>query len=239
MIKMLVAGTTGLALAMPMAGPALASGDHSDEVKTQGACSGTSGWELKAERDDTGVKIEFAVDSRVPGQVWDYVISGPTGGIASGTATTDDEGEFEVQALTAGSVSDAFSALATTAGETCDSTVGAGSEDGDDDSADDRDDDSSEDVDEGQCSADSSIELTVKNAGQSRVATLSVKSSKAGQKWRYKIKRGKKLVHKGVKKTGKKASFKVKTRTAGTGTLTADAVRTDGTEDCTTDDQND
>lgn len=226
-----------------MAGPALGSSDHSDEVKTEGTCSVSSKWELKAELDDQGVKVQFAVDSRVAAQTWDYVLSGPGGTITSGTATTDEEGEFEVEAVTAGAVSDAFSATATTANETCDSTVGIGtedpSEDGDDDGADARDDDS-EDVDEGMCTQDSSIELKVQNAGQSRVATLSVAGSKAGQKWHYKIKRGNRLVYKGTKRTkGKKAAFKVKARTKGAGTLTADAQRSNGTEDCTTDDQYD
>jgi hypothetical protein len=209
-------------------------------VKTQGACSGTSAWELKAESDDDGVKIKFEVDSRTANQVWDYVVSGPAGTITSGTATTDAQGEFEVEAVTAGSVTDKFTGVATTADETCDSAVGIGADDdADDDSADDRDDDG-EDIDEGKCTDDSSIALKVQTSGRTRVATLSVRGAKAGQKWRYKINRGSKVVHKGVKKTkGAKAAFKVKAKTKGSGTLTADAYRTDGAEDCTTDDQYD
>ncbi len=72
MMKLLVAGAAGVALAMPVAWPAVASDHSEDEAKTQGVCSGTARWELKAEQDDGGVKVEFSVDSHVPGQTWDY-----------------------------------------------------------------------------------------------------------------------------------------------------------------------
>ena len=234
MKKSLLATTAGLALAVPMTAPALAS-DHEDEAKTKGMCSVSSHWELKAETDDDGVKVEFEVDSRTAGQSWDYVISGPAGELAAGTATTDDEGEFEVEVITSGSITDAFTAVATTTDETCDSTVGIGADDdgGDDDSADD-------DSDEGQCTAASTIVLKVDKSGQTRKATLAVKGAKKGQKWQYKIKRGNKIVRKGAAKTkGKKATFKVRATTKGKGVLTADAERSDHSEECTTDDQYD
>ncbi len=228
MIKALLAGTAGLALAMPLATPVLASDHGGDEVKVQGRCSGTSKWELKVESEDSGVKVEFQVDSHVPGQAWDYTISGPAGQIASGSATTDEEGEFEVKVLTAGSVTDAFSAVATNAGETCDSAVGVVA------------DDDSEDVDEGMCTDDSSIVLTVKKTGQKRIATLSVDARAKGEKWRYSIKRGAKVVQKGSARTrGKHARFSVKAKTRAKGVLTADATRSDGSEECTTDDSYD
>lgn len=66
MKKSLLATTAGLALAVPMTAPALAS-DHEDEAKTKGMCSVSSHWELKAETDDDGVKVEFEVDSRTAG----------------------------------------------------------------------------------------------------------------------------------------------------------------------------
>jgi hypothetical protein len=222
---------------MPVALPAVASDDSQDEAKTQGMCSGTARWELKAEQDDGGVKVEFSVDSHVPGQTWDYSLSGPGGVLASGSATTDREGEFEVKTLTAGSVTDVFTGLATTADQNCDSTVGITADD--DDEADDRDDDS-EDIDEGKCTADSSIALAVKQSGKKRVAKLSVTGTKKGQKWRYSIKRGNKVVRKGSAKTkGRKATFSVKAKTKRRGLLTADATRSNGSEDCTTDDQYD
>jgi hypothetical protein len=231
MMKLLVAGAAGIALAMPVALPAVASSNSEDEAKTQGMCSGTARWELKAEQDDNGVKVEFAVDSHVPGETWDYSLSGPGGVLASGSATTDREGEFEVKALTSGSVTDVFSGLATTADQTCDSTDGV--------MADDRDDDS-EDIDEGKCTADSSIELAVKQSGKKRVAKLSVTGGKKGQKWRYSIKRGNKVIRKGAARTkGRQATFRVKAKTKRRGLLTADATRSNGSEDCTTDDRYD
>lgn len=243
MKKALLATTAGIALAVPMVGPVFASDAGSDEVKTKGVCSVSSEWELKSETDDDGVKVEFEVDSGVAGQSWDYVISGPSGQLAAGTATTDPSGEFDVEIVTAGAVSDGFTATATSGAETCDSTVGVGQE-RDDDSEDDGDDDSTgsddEDVDEGQCTAASSIVLSVDKSGKTRSATLSVKGSKKGQKWHYKIKRGNKIVRKGAAKTkGKNAAFQVKAHAAGKGALTADAERSDHSEECTTDDQYD
>lgn len=235
MMKTLFAATAGLALAVPMTLPALASDHPGDEAKAQGVCSGTARWELKAEPEDQAVKVEFSVDSGVAGQQWDYTVSGPGGEILSGLATTDDEGEFEVKATTAGSVRDAFTAIASTSDQTCDSTVGIVA----DDDAEERDDDG-EDIDEGMCTDDSSIELAVTQSGQNRVATLSVKGAHKGQKWHYKIKRGNQTVKKGAAKTrGKKAQLRVKAKTKGKGALTADAQRKGGSEECTTDDQYD
>ena len=199
MKKSLLVVTAGIALAVPAATPVLAS-DNEDEAKTKGMCSVSSHWELKAEADDDGVKVEFEVDSHSPGQNWDYTITGPSGELASGSATTDSDGEFEVEVVTSGSVSDAFTALATTTDETCDSTVGIGEtgDDGDDHGDDDGDDESADDdSDEGKCTATSSIVLTVDKRGQTRRATLAVKGTKKGQKWQYKIKRGNRTVRKG------------------------------------------
>lgn len=233
MKKALLATTASMALAVPMTAPALAS-DHEDEAKTRGTCSISSRWELKAEADDDGVKVEFEVDSSTPAQSWDYVLSGPGGELASGTAITDYEGELDVEVVTTGSITDAFTAMATTTDETCDSTVGVGIGDDDDD------DYSDDDSDEGQCTAASTIVLTVDKSGQTRKATLAVKGAKKGQKWHYKIKRGNKIVRKGsAKTTGKKAAFRVKATTKGKGALTADAERSDHSEECTTDDQYD
>lgn len=238
MKKSLLATTAGIALAVPVAAPALAS-DHEDESKTKGMCSVSSHWELKAESDDSGVKVEFEVDSRVAGQSWEYVISGPAGELAAGTAITDYEGEFDVEVVTTGSVSDAFTAIATTADETCDSTVGIG-QDSDDDEDYSDDDSADDDSDEGKCTATSTIVLKVDKSGQTRRATLAVQGAKKGQKWQYKIKRGNKIVRKGSAKTkGKKAVFRVHAKTKGKGALTADAQRSNHSEECTTDDQYD
>ena len=235
MKRTLFAGTAGLALAVPMTLPALASDHAGDEAKTQGVCSGTARWELKAEPEDQAVKVEFSVDSGVAGQQWDYTVSGPGGEIVSGSATTDYEGEFEVKAMAASSVMGPFTAIATTSDQTCDSTKGIVAED----DAGERDDDG-EDIDEGMCTDDSSIELAVTRSGQNRVATLSVKGARQGQKWHYKIKRGNQTVKKGAAKTrGKRALFSVKAKTKGKGALTADAQRRGGSEECTTDDQYD
>ena len=88
----------------------------------------------------------------------------------SGSATTDRDGEFEGKAFTGGSVTDAFTAMATTIDQTCDSTVGVIADDEED--ADHHDDDSDDDSDEGMCTADSSIKLVVaRPRGTARMGT--------------------------------------------------------------------
>lgn len=244
MIKTLMAGTAGLALAIPVAAPAFAGGGHhGDGVITRGTCSATADWKLKVEPEDGGVEVEFEVESGVVGQSWNYTMSGPSGEIVSGSATTDDRGELEVKATAAGTVTDVFTGAATDGSQTCDSTVGVlpapapGDHHGDD-PADDHVGPRGEHHHEGECTDASVIDLAVKQAGKQRVATLSVTSGQKGQKWRYEIKRGSKTVGAGSAKTrGKKAAFKVKARTRGQGVLTADAHPVDGSEHCTADDQ--
>ena len=166
--------------------PAFAGGgNHGDRVMTRGICSATSEWKLKVEPADSGVKVEFEVESGVADQSWNYTLSGPSGEIASGSATTDARGEFEVEATTAGTITDAFTGTATNGTETCDSAVGvlpapAPGDHHSDDPAD-HVDRPGEQHHEGSCTDDSAIDLAVKQAGKQRVATLSVSSGQKGQ----------------------------------------------------------
>lgn len=241
--KTIIAGA-GLLLAVPAA-PAFAS-DSSDGAETKGSCSAGAYWELKAESHDGGTEVEFEVKSGVAGQSWDYLLSGPDGVLAEGTRSTNSRGKFEVKVLTDGSVSDTYTATATSDSQVCDSTVGLfadddADDDGDhsDDADDDSDDDSGTDDDmyEGSCSAGSAVAMTVKKAGKNRVAKLSLDGTRKGEKWRYTIKRGNKVVERGVTRTkGKKASFKITKKTRGKGRLSATAERVGGGEDCSVDD---
>lgn len=234
--------SAGLLLAIPAA-PAFAD-DSNDGVETKGTCSAGAFWELKSEEHDGGVEVKFEVTSGGAGQAWSYSLSGPSGVLRAGTRTADSDGEFTVKMLTDGTASDPFTATATSDGQVCDSTVGVLADDsdvdGDDDAADDESgDDQSGDDDayEGSCSAGSTLDMTVVTAGKSRIAKLSLKGTRAGQKWRYSIHRGKKAVDRGVARTkGKNARLKVTKKTRGKGALSASAVRVGGTEDCSVDD---
>lgn len=120
--KSIVAATAGLAVALPI-GPALAK-DNRAEVRTSGQCTGAASWKLKVKEDDTGVEVEFEVDSNVAGQAWDYSLSGPSGVLSSGTRTTAGvSGSFDVEVATAGAVTDVFKGIATFEGQTCDTSV--------------------------------------------------------------------------------------------------------------------
>ena len=245
--KTLIAGTAGLALAIPLS-PAMAkSGDDRVEVSSEGQCSSSARWELKVKERDGGVEVEFEVDSNVVGQDWDYTLTGPNGVLSTGTrTTTGPSGSFSVEVKTSGSATDSFKGVATNADQTCDSTVnvGVGDDDSDDDSPGD-DDNSGDDKGgkrdretfDGTCSADSDIKLKVKRSAVFRIAELEVDSNVKGQKWRYEMMRGDKKIASGTAKTkGRSGSFSVKAKAKGKGKLTATAERVSGDESCSTDD---
>ena len=227
--------------------PAMASGGSDDrvEVSSEGQCSGTARWELKAKERDGGVEVEFEVDSNVVGQAWDYTLSGPSGVLAEGSKTTTaPSGSFSVEVKTSGSATDTYLGVATFDGQECNTSVNAGV--GDDDSSDDGPgdddhgtghDDSADDVFEGTCSADSAITLKVKQKSKMRVAELELDSSRKGQKWRFTIERSGKTIKQGTARTkGRSGSFSVKAKTKSKGKLTASAERVSGGEDCSIDD---
>mgnify|MGYP000978219540 FL=1 len=135
----LIAGA-GLVLALPMA-PAMAKGGSDDrvEVSSEGQCSGSARWELKAKERDGGVEVEFEVDSNVVGQEWAYTLSGPGGVLSTGTrTTTGPSGSFSVEVKTSGSANDTFVGQATFGDQECTTGVNVGvGDDSSDDSSDD------------------------------------------------------------------------------------------------------
>ena len=238
----LIAGT-GLMLALPMA-PAMAKGGSDDrvEVASEGMCSGSARWELKAKERDGGVEVEFEVDSNVVGQEWAYTLSGPGGVLSSGTrTTTGPSGSFSVEVKTGGSANDTFVGQATSGGQECTTGVNVGAtDDSSDDSGDDSSDDSTSGKDRkkvrttGTCSAGSEITLKVRQKAKKREAELEVDSNRSGQRWNYTISRSGKVIKSGVRKTtGRSGSFSVKAKTRSAGKITATAQRVSGSEDCT------
>ncbi len=127
-----------MALALPLT-PWAASADDGTERETWGTCTGVGRWELSSETTRSGgVEVEFEIDGVPVGSQWSYTVTGPSGALATGTASADREGEVEITARTSGTTDDLFTALATSGDATCDSTVGAQLRD--DDRDDDRDD---------------------------------------------------------------------------------------------------
>lgn len=232
--KAMIVGA-GLLLAVPAA-PALA--DDSPETETKGSCSAGAFWEMQVEPEDGALKVQFEVKSATPGQAWDYSISGPSGVLASGSDTADSRGKVEVETQVDGALGDTLTAVATSAaGQVCDSTVGILADDDSDDQGEDSDDQGDDDAYEGTCTDDSTIAMTVKKAGKTRIAKVSLTSARKGEKWRYTIHRGSKVIYKGSAKTrGKKASFKITKKARGKGLLTASAVRAADNEQCEVDD---
>ncbi|MCU0277475.1 MAG: hypothetical protein MUF33_09775 [Candidatus Nanopelagicales bacterium] len=238
--KTLIAGTAGLALAIPMT-PALAKdGDNRVEVFSGGQCSSSARWELKVKERDGGVEVEFEVDSNVVGQDWDYTLTGPNGVLSQGTrTTTGPSGSFSVEVDTAGAATDSFKGVATHDGQICDSTVnvGVGDDSGSDDGpGDDKGGNRSRQTFEGSCTDGAEITLKVKRSAVFRIAELEVDSDVKGQKWSYEIRRGDKTIASGNARTkGRSGSFSVKTKARGKGQLTASASRAGGSEDCSID----
>jgi len=114
------AAAAGIVLAGMWATPAHAA----DNVDVRGACSAGSEWRLKVEpRTATRLRVEFEVDSDVPGQTWAVRITDNGAEVFSGTRVTQDgSGEFRVRRATRnqpGPDTVVATASNTATGETC------------------------------------------------------------------------------------------------------------------------
>lgn len=115
----------GSALAVLMTGMALAPGASAKglEVRTEGSCSGSADWKLKAKTDDGRLEVELEVDSNVVGQSWSVTIKNQGATVFTGNRVTlAPSGSFEVdRRITNRAGADTITALATHAasGQTC------------------------------------------------------------------------------------------------------------------------
>lgn len=103
-----------------LSAPAQADGD----VDVRGVCSAGSEWRLKVQPDSAGLlRVEFKVDSDIPGQTWQVNITDNGAVVFSGTRMTrDSSGQFRVRrTITDQPKSDTITATGTNAetGETC------------------------------------------------------------------------------------------------------------------------
>jgi predicted RecA/RadA family phage recombinase len=119
--KRILATTAGGLVALGLfASPASAK---SGDVVRRGHCSGVSNWKLKAGARDSGLEIEFEVDSNRVGQTWAVQLSDNGTPIFSGQRSTQGpSGSFSVRKVTpnrAGSDTIVGTARNTANGETC------------------------------------------------------------------------------------------------------------------------
>jgi hypothetical protein len=120
-------GVTVAALTAFVAAPAVAQGDDDKEVRTNGSCSGSTSWKMKAKADDGRIEVESEVDSNKVGQNWNWKLKDNGALVSSGSSkTTGPSGSFEVErkpANRAGTDHFVFRAVNPKSGEVCRGTV--------------------------------------------------------------------------------------------------------------------
>ena len=120
-------GVIVAALTAFVAGPAVAQGDDDNEVRTNGSCSGSTDWKMKAKSDDGRIEVESEVDSNKVGQTWNWKLKDNGVQVSSGSSTTTGpSGSFEVErkpANQAGTDHFVFRAVNPKSGEVCRGTV--------------------------------------------------------------------------------------------------------------------
>lgn len=97
MKRTLTTAAISLALLLPVAPAAQASGSDGEIIRT-GSCSGTADWKLKAKRDDGALEVEWEVDSNRAGQVWRVrIYDNGSRVVATRRTTQPPSGSFEVE----------------------------------------------------------------------------------------------------------------------------------------------
>ncbi len=102
--------------------------DQSVEAQTteRGTC-GSATWELGAEAEDGGTEVSAELQSSGPGEEWEVALVRGDTSLLTGTRTTDEDGEIDVDAFSDGNPGDATYAVTFTPadGEPCTATLGS------------------------------------------------------------------------------------------------------------------
>jgi hypothetical protein len=102
--------------------------DSSVEAQTteRGTC-GSATWELSAEAEDGGTEVSAELQSSGPDETWDVELTRDDTSLLTGTRTTDQDGEIDIDAFSSGNPGDAtWSVTFTPAdGEPCTAVLGA------------------------------------------------------------------------------------------------------------------
>ena len=100
-----------------------AGGD--DEAVARGTCDNRS-HELSVEKEDGAFEVTFELQSAAPGETWDVLIEQDGTAILSGSRTTDEDAELDVDAPADTDAGDEFTVTATPeSGTACTATVTA------------------------------------------------------------------------------------------------------------------
>jgi hypothetical protein len=91
-----VAGVAVLAVAGGAWAVVDSRGDH--ESQERGTCAATS-YELSAENEDGGIEASFELQSSAPGETWDVELRHNGRALVSGTRTTDEDAEVDLDAF--------------------------------------------------------------------------------------------------------------------------------------------
>jgi hypothetical protein len=102
--------------------------DSQVEAQTteRGTCGGAT-WELSAEGEDGGTEVSAELQSSGPGEEWQVDLTRNDASLLTGTRTTDDDGEIDVDAYSSGNPGDATYTVTFTPadGEPCTATLGS------------------------------------------------------------------------------------------------------------------
>ena len=96
------------------------------QTTERGTCGGAT-WELSAEAEDGGTEVSAELQSAGPGEEWQVELTRDDTSLLTGTRTTDEDGEIDVDAFTADDSADAtYTATFTpAAGEPCTAELAA------------------------------------------------------------------------------------------------------------------
>ena len=102
--------------------------DRSVEAQTteRGSC-GSATWELSAEAEDGGTEVSAELQSSGPDETWDVELTRDDTSLLTGTRTTDQDGEIDIDAFSSGNPGDATWTVTFTPadGEPCTADLGA------------------------------------------------------------------------------------------------------------------
>lgn len=96
------------------------------EATERGTCGGAT-WELSADSEDGGTEVSAELQSSGPGEAWQVELNRDDTSLLSGSRTTDEYGEIDVDAFASGKPGDATYAVTFTPaeGEACTATLGS------------------------------------------------------------------------------------------------------------------
>jgi len=92
-----LAGAAALAFGLSAALSLPAQASNSGSEKSNGTCSATSTANLSASVHKKGIKVQAKVKTDVAGEAWTYSLSDNAVVVASGDATTNEDGNFKVK----------------------------------------------------------------------------------------------------------------------------------------------